>query len=531
MSGRARHRPPNRKKGRCVLSIVVPCLILIATASGCKSPHSLRWGDFAKDERVVPARAQATPIQATGLPSPSILPAEREYPVDLDTSLRLAEAENPQIAEARQRVGEALALQQGADALLLPSLNIGTSFHSHTGNLQRSGGTILNLDQKSLYFGGGAGPVAAGSVPIPAINIYSQLTDAIFEPLATRQQVENSRFSATATANSILLDVARLHFELLAAEAELQARRESAVQEAEVVRLTRAYADAQQGREADAERAATELSLVQIEIQHAEEGVAVASARLARRLHLDQSVRLRPLSPVLQAVTIVDPHVPLPDLIETAIRRRPEVAARAFAIAAATTRQKEEKYRPLLPTLWLGFSGGGFGGGSNLVGPELAHFGGRTDLDVMAFWTLRNLGAGNLSIIKRRAAEVGQAVGEQSRVINEIQSEVSSAYADVIAARQQIEITTRQLKSANSGFREDLERIRNTVGRPLEAVNSLQLLNQARVAHIRAVTDYDKAEFGLFVALGSPPPLEGSAIVPISSAPVALPPLPPLVGR
>ena len=50
------------------------------------------------------------------------------------------------------------------------------------------------------------------------------------------------RFNASATANNILLEVAELHFELLAAEADLRVRRQSAVQAAEVARLTRAYA-------------------------------------------------------------------------------------------------------------------------------------------------------------------------------------------------------------------------------------------------------------------------------------------------
>ena len=148
----------------------------------------------------------------------------------------------------------------------------------------------------------------------------------------------------------------------------------------------------------------------------------------------------------------------------------------------------------------------------------------------MAFWTLRNLGLGNLALQKQRRAEAGQAAGERSRIIAEIRSEVSAAHASVEAARQRIEITTRELASAEAGFREDLERIRNTVGRPIEVVNSLQLLNQARVARIRAVVDYNKAEFRLFVSLGSPPPLGNPPNSPLNSAPVASPPLPPLDG-
>jgi outer membrane protein TolC len=495
---------------------------------GRSGPRTPTVGTPGEGDLGLVRAAAETPSGGPAAISSSAVPPAQEYPIDLTTALRLAEVENPLIAEARQRIGAALAVQQGAMALLLPTLNAGMNYHAHTGNLQRSSGRILNLDEKSFYFGGGSEVYAASPAQIPAVNIFSELTDAIFEPLAARQQVVVARFGASATANNILLEVAERYFELLAAEADLRVRRESATQEAEVARLTRAYAQAQQGREADAERAATELSLIVDEIRQAEEEVAVASARLAHRLHLDQSVRVRPVAPGLEKVTIVDPETPLPALIQVALQRRPELAARVAALAAAEIRHKQECWRPLLPTLWLGYTGGAFGGGSNLVKPELGHFAGRTDFDVRAYWTFQNLGLGNLSRQKRRWAEVGLAVSERSRVIAEIRTEVSAAYAEVSAARQQIDITTRELASAEAGFREDLDRIRNTVGRPIEVVNSLQLLNQARVDRIRAVTDYNKAEFRLFVALGSPPPLGEAPDTPIPPAPIASPILPPL---
>lgn len=478
-------------------------------------------------EAVGPESISGIPLDFT---TPVIPPPAREFPIDLTTALRLAEAVNPQIARARQMIGEALAIQQKARVLLLPNLNAGITYHSHTGNLERSSGTILNLNKKSLYFGGGADAITAGPVEIPGVSLLSPLTDAIFEPLSARQKVAAARFDAATANNDILREVAELHFDLLAAEADLQVRRETAEQEAEVARLTRAYADANQGREADAERAATELSLIEIEVRQAEEDVAVAAVRLARRLHLDQSVRLRPIAPDVELVTLIDPSVPLPDLISVAVRNRPESGSRAAAVAAAEYRHKEELYRPLLPTLGLGFSGGVFGGGSNLVGPSLAHFAGRTDFDVMAFWTLKNFGFGNLALQKERKAEIGQAAGEQARVIARIRSEVGSAYAEAAAAKNRIAVTTRQLASARVGFAEDLQRIRNTVGRPIEAVNSLELLNHARVDRIQAVLDYNKAEIRLFVALGSPPPLEKSDDDPLLHAPIAEPPLPPLDG-
>ena len=148
----------------------------------------------------------------------------------------------------------------------------------------------------------------------------------------------------------------------------------------------------------------------------------------------------------------------------------------------------------------------------------------------MAYWTLQNLGIGNLSLQKQRRAQIGQAVGAQSRSIAEIRTEVSAAYAEAAATRNQVDVTTKQLASAEIGFREDLTRIQNTVGRPIEVVNSLRLLNEARVARIRAVTEFNKAEFRLFVSLGSPPPLGESANAPLPAAPIATPMLPPLAA-
>ena len=125
------------------------------------------------------------------------------------------------------------------------------------------------------------------------MNLLTPLTDALFEPLAASQRLTGARFRADATANEILLEVAELHIEALAAEAILKAHRETARQGSEVAQLTRSYARAEQGREADAERAATLLSLSEIEgPTSGGRKRPSADVRLSQRLHLDQAVRL-----------------------------------------------------------------------------------------------------------------------------------------------------------------------------------------------------------------------------------------------
>ena len=121
----------------------------------------------------------------------------------------------------------------------------------------------------------------------------------------------------------------------------------------------------------------------------------MAAARLSHRLHLDQAVRVRPVAPVPETITLINPSVPLPDLIQVALAHHPSISACAAAVATAEVRHKQELCRPLLPTLWLGYSAGAFGGGSNLFPPELSHFASRSDFDVQVYWTLLNFGMGN----------------------------------------------------------------------------------------------------------------------------------------
>ncbi len=459
------------------------------------------------------------PTSSTAAATPPSIPeSAAPYPIDLPSALRLADDRNPVIGEARILILGALAERQSARALLLPYLNAGANYHDHTGPLQRSNGTILKLTEQSFYFGGGARTVGAETVAIPAVNIFSPLTDAIYEPLAAQQRVTGARFNASATANSVLLEVASLYIDLIGADAILQARRELAGDADRIAASVQAYAATGQGRRSDADRADADRRLFQLDIQKAEERVAVASALLAQRLNLDPSARLQPLAGPLEPISLIDPATPAEELVRSAIARRPDLAARDALIALAEYRVQQEKARPFLPTIWLGFSGGAFGGGSNLVPPGLSRFAGRTDFDVRAYWTVLNMGAGNASLIKQRKAQAGQAAAERARVLNDVRREVASARAESLARRNAVVVARRGVATAEQGFANDQARLRATLALPIEALDSLRLLADSRVQLVEAITRANRTQMALFVALGAPPPLE-----PLPGSPAAPP--------
>jgi outer membrane protein TolC len=454
---------------------------------------------------VPPGEPGFDPAKTERLPPLAIPEAERLFPVDLCLVLRLADDRNPAIGLAREAIRENLALQQAASVLLLPTLNAGGNYDFHTGNLQRAGGTILSLDRQVLYGGGGAGAIVAGTVTVPAIQIYSHLGDAYFEPLAARQRTAASQFDAQAAANTQLLEVTTFYLRLLAAEAEFEIYAKSRIDMDDVVRGTRAFAEIGQGRKADADRAVTEARLLQSQQLAAEEHVVVAAARLSGALNLDPATRLRAMGGPIPVVELVNKNYTLPELEQIALERRPELAARNAEVEMQETRVRQEKTRPLLPTVSVGFSGGVFGGGSNLTMPLFGSFGGRSDFDVIAYWSARNLGIGNLALTSNRRAQRDQVWGQRLRTLNQVRREVADAFARSQAQSRNVAVARQRLETAEAGYRQDLLRIRGGQGLPIELLDSLQRLVTARQAIVAAVIGYDEAQFQLFVALGQPP--------------------------
>ncbi|MGH7172265.1 MAG: TolC family protein, partial [Gemmataceae bacterium] len=484
------------------------------------------------------------PSPTEGMATPTIPTPKNVRPLSLAAALAQAGAENPVIAIALQAVQAAQAEQLLARVLLVPSVNVGADYGQHTGPVQSSFGAIRKVNRQLLDYGLGTYTDAANTIKIPGLLINAALTDAIFQPRAARYAVANRRFQATATRNDIFLEVSTTYLTLMNAEARLAIIRQSARDFEEVARLTASFAKRGKGRQGNADRAEADLLAVRYEEQHAQQEVAIASADLSQLLNLDPSTRLVTGDIPLQVVQFVDPKVPLPKLLELAERNHPGILAAAANIRASQVRVRQEKSRPLLPSLWMGFSATEFGGGAGASTngtvfnphtgqtpdapttasggqtiPVFGNFAGRVDVDVIAYWTLQNMGFGNLAHIRERRAQLGQAEAARLHILNEVREQVSVAFNKSAEHFRAIGVQRRRVQDATQGFQEDLIRILGGEGLPIEVLDNATRLREAREALLAAVIGFDRAQFQLFVALGQPPTL----VVEDDKPPVAAP--------
>ncbi len=431
-------------------------------------------------------------------------------PIDLAAALQLAGVQNPEILLARERVVEAVARRQLAAAQILPSLNVGTNFDSHTGPLLTSTGVVQKVNRGSLYLGLGANAVGAGTVSVPGVVLSGNVSEGIFAALVSRQVVRQREFSSQAVRNDVLLRVAGAYLELLRAEGRRALALQAGEEAREVARITANYAKVGQGRQADADRAATELEQRNADVFRAKGDERIASARLAQLLSLDPSTPLRATDGWVVPAPIVPDPIPLSELIVLALTQRPELKERQAAIRAALLELHGAKALPFSPNVLLGYSAGTFGGGSNLatqsVGqPRFDSFAPREDFDVVVHWTLRNLGVGNVALVRLARSNLRSEDLRRAEILDRVRSEVATAYARTHARFAQIETGERAVLSGRKAFQEDLTRTKNREGLPIEVLDSLRLLARGRAAYLDAIIDYNRAQFELYVALGQPP--------------------------
>jgi outer membrane protein TolC len=452
--------------------------------------------------------SQQTPVgTSTPLSRSSVAPEGQT--IDLASALRLAGVQNLSLVVAQQRVEFAVAVQQFAAAQILPNLSLGGNYDNHTGVLQQDTGNIITVNRSAMYVGAGAQAVGSGTVQIPGLSYNLNLSEAIYGYLVTRQNTRQARFDRAAVDNSVLRDVAVAYTDLLRTSGlrslAVLARNDTG----EIARLTANYAKAGDGRQADADRAATEFARRDEELLEALAAEAQASHALSELLNLDSLVRLVPLQSQVVPQPTVPTQMPLAELLAVAVLNRPELLARREAIRAAMLELGGARVLPFSPTVLMGFSGGAFGGGSDIAAsqglPRFGDISGRTDLDVALYWSLRNLGVGNKALIDAARARLKASQFQELDVLDTVRQEVVAAYVQALSWLAQVNWHAQAVRSGEMAAKEDLIRVRGREALPIELLDSLRQVIEARRDYLIAIIGYNRAEVRLYVALGNPP--------------------------
>ncbi len=463
----------------------------------------------------------------------AMFPGQVVQPIDLANVLRLAGARSPDIAIARQRVFQAVADLGQARALWLPSLFIGPTYTRADGQVETITGQVQNINRSALFLGTTAAlangfPGPAPGTGYPQLNGLSstlRISDAIMEPMAAKRVAAANQAAIQTTANDTLLGVSEAYFNLQQAAGSLAIAREAAGNAEALASITAAYAQTGSGLEADHRRALAEFRRRRREIQGTAGQLKVASALLIRPLVLDPNFVVAPVEPAESIVRLVPDDAPVDDLIAIGLQHRPELAQAQATVSATLVRLRQAKLRPLVPSVALTYAGGGFGGGPNSF---FGNFGGRGEMAASLFWDIRNLGFTDLAICHRRKAENQAASLDVVRVQAQVASDVVGNYEARAAASAQMDEASQTVIEAVDSLRLNFTNIRQGshltgATRPIEVLQPIQALAQARLEYLESVLLYNRSQFRLFRALGNAPNLSSASCPPANPALLPLP--------
>jgi outer membrane protein TolC len=442
--------------------------------------------------------SQPPPIEAA---RPAV--SDQILPINLATALYLSNARPLVIAFAQASIEQASAQLQNANVLWLPNLNIGFDYYRHDGMDQATDGTMI-FDNKYSYTAGGGVTLSFG------------VTDAIFRPLAARRELAAREFDLQSAQNDALLTVAVAYFDVQQARGILAGNVDSVAKAEMLVKKTTGLSKGLVP-EIEVDRARSLLLDLQQQVALARANWRISSSRLTRVLRLNPSAVVDPMEPPHLLVTLISPQRVVDELVPVGLTNRPELASQRALVQATLERLRQERVRPLVPSLVLDGRNGPYGaleGGVFGGGPDGTHTsGGRFDMEVGVLWTLNNLGAGNRSLVRQRAAEQQKAYIELFNIQDQVAQEVVQAHAQLEATAAQIDDATAAVKEATITFNGTLRALGQTRGsgellillsRPQEAVAALQQLNRAYETYYAAINNYNRAQFQLYRALGFP---------------------------
>ncbi len=437
--------------------------------------------------------------------TPPLDASDSPLPINLATALQLGNARPLDVQITGRQVTAAAAAYDRARLLWVPNLSVGLDYFAHTGLQQNFAGELPKSNRDTLMFGFGP-------------NVVFVFSDAVYAPLAARQELRTRQAAQQSSVNDSTLAVAEAYFAVQQARGELVGALAAEEKAEELLRKTAQLAKGL-APPAEENRARVELGRRKQAATAARERWRTASAELARVLRLDPAAVVEPTEPPTLPVTVIDPTAGIDDLIPVALNTRPELAGQQAFVQATLARLKQEKLRPLVPSLavrsastnpagTLGY--GTFGGGRN---GDLHDFGSRFDIDVQLLWEFSALGFGNKARVTERRAEYEAATLDLFRTQDRIAAEVTTRFAEVRAAAQRLNDAEPALKEAIELVQKTNEGLGGTqrigerlvlVIRPQEAVAALQAFAQANADFFAAVADYNRAQFRLYRALGHP---------------------------
>jgi outer membrane protein TolC len=439
------------------------------------------------------------------LASATSQPTDQPLSISLDTVLRLAEQQNPQVAIARAKVGSACAEKRLA-ATWMPDIYAGFGYYRHDGGIQDQTGKLIISDANALD----AGLQISGEL---------NLRERAFKQVDAARKVWQSQGELSKITYEQLLDASTTYIDFLAACSALAISMDLEIKiKPYYDNALRAY---NMNMTADViiekNRIDSELKYQQRVQKELRGKIEALSAKLCYLLGLDPHTQLVPYDSQMVALNLVDTHQPTDSLVSQALSNGPGVREMEGILcvinSGVATAKGASRWAPIIGVQ----AGEGFFG----AGPSgVLDSANRFDLGLQAKWNISDLFTGqkkhdlamnqicqaNLAYQDLRS-KLTLSVHEAKSTIDSIEgafpiSEELIKEMNVIVDKVKLVLDKGSKPMSADGMQPGSGQSGGLQVTNSDVVTALHKVMDAQLDYVAMMREYDKAQLRLMVVLG-----------------------------
>jgi outer membrane protein TolC len=430
-----------------------------------------------------------SPPMPEKLPAPSELDgARRVVPVSLDTVFHLAEEQNVQVAQAREKLNESMIEKNIADWGWLPALHAGMAYWRHEGGIQNEDGTLTKSSFSSTY-------------PGLDMKAHLDLRQFAYQRVNAERQIWQQQGELSRVTSDTLLEAASTYIDLLTARSTEAILLKNEEKEKDVLKWAEALAKEDKYAQVLVEGAKVQLVGREQAINQVRAQGDAATARLAYLLGLSPDVELLPIETVVKPIDLVDANQPTDALVSRALQAGPgvreleqmvNVIQNAIDAASGPSR--------FLPIFEACVGEGPYGAGPDAT----QRWTNRLDMGVQMYWNLTDL------VTAKDKRGLAQSRLEQAELAHrdlrgKLTFGVQEAQQTIQSSRKIIDLGAQQIKHADTTYKLSDLRLKNRVegGSTTDVLNSIRALEAAQLNSLSAIRAYNKAQVRLMVLMGA----------------------------
>ena len=425
----------------------------------------------------------------------SLVAQNSAQPISLETVLTLGGANNLTIQEFRQRQELAAADLAKAREWWLPDLSAGAATHQLQGAAMNSNGLyFLDVNRNSLWAGA-------------QLDLRWDFGEGIFKTNAAKRRADAAQYFTKAERNRALLESINAYFDFQTAQLSWQAWQQLAAQADTIALQVGALVEAGIRYQSEGLLAKSNANHLKVEALNSRAAFGKKSAALVRLL--DPGTPLVSVDTLLVPLELANGEFAVASF-EAAHQRRPEMLGMKLNLEALQAEKKTTTAGLLLPELRASAYASRFGGlfenvppADPLLYPNPDVLYPTSALGVSLMWRIpigRLVYGGELKQYNARLGIQQTQIEQQQAQINE---EIIAARAQLLAAKEQMALANEGSELAGLALRQSIQRQELGTVLPFEILQTQEVFIKSRLDFLEAVASYNKAQYGLWVAMGN----------------------------